>query len=224
LGGVVKGIVQDTLGPDRKPQYNDSVDTTKSMTTNATDFASWYHDSKYSKVVVDTLPLVAQADGTFVYDHSGTYANGAWTIPAFFPLDDRGWATLPNGPEIPFLETCDQDQGKHNFSFTSEVRYWFEHQGGETLSFIGDGDVWVFVNGKLAVDLGGVHGASPGSVTLDATTSARFNLTVGKIYEIAVFQAQRHSSRSTLRFSLPVFILSGSKCTPCSADACATSP
>jgi fibro-slime domain-containing protein len=171
-GGVIKGIVKDTLGVDRKPQYNDSIDTTKSMTTNATDFDSWYHDSKYSKVVVDTLPLVAQAGGTFVYDHSGTYANGDWTIPAFFPLDDRGWATPPDGPEIPFLETCNQDQAKHNFSFTSEVRYWFEYQGGETLSFIGDDDVWVFVNGKLAVDLGGVHGASPGSVTLDATAAS----------------------------------------------------
>src|SRR6266542_5400386 len=43
--------------------------------------------------------------------------------------------------------------------------------------------------------LGGVHGASPGSVTLDATTAARFNLTVGKIYEIAIL-AQSGQSRS----------------------------
>jgi fibro-slime domain-containing protein len=217
-GGVVKGIVKDTLGADRKPQYNDSVDTTKSMTTNAKDFSSWYNDSDYSKVVVDTLPLVAQADGTFLYDHSGVYANGDWTIPAFFPLDNRGWAAPPDGPEIPFLETCNQDQAKHNFSFTSEVRYWFEYQGGETLSFIGDDDVWVFVNGKLAVDLGGVHLAAPGSVTLDATTASTFNLTKGKIYEIVVFQAERKIYRSSYKLTLGKFNRTRTQCTPHCGD------
>ena len=215
---VVKGIVKDTLAADRRPEYDDSVDTTKSMTTNADDFKSWYHDSKYSKVVIDTLPLVQQ-DNTFVYDHSGVYSGGAWTTPAFFPLDDRGWATPPDGQEIPFLETCDLDKAKHNFSFTSEVRYWFEFQGGETLSFIGDDDVWVFVNGRLAVDLGGVHQASPGSVTLDTTTAAAtYNLTVGKIYEIVIFQAERKISRSSYKLTLGKFNRTRTNCSPRCGD------
>jgi len=222
-GAVIKGIVKDTLGDDREPQYNPDVDTTKSMTTNADDFNSWYHTSKYSKVVIDTLPLVQQPDGTFLYDHSGVYAGGAWTTPAFFPLDDKGWATPatgtdPAGPEVPFLETCDLDRAKHNFSFTSEVRYWFEYQGGEALSFIGDDDVWVFVNGKLAVDLGGVHLAAAGSVTLDDTTATTFNLTKGKIYEIIIFQAERKISRSSYKLTLGKFNRTHTSCAPRCGD------
>jgi fibro-slime domain-containing protein len=217
-GAVVKGIVKDTLGADREPQYNPDVDITKSMTTNADDFNSWYHTSKYSKVVIDTLPLVEQTNGTFLYDHSGVYSGGKWTTPAFFPLDDKGWATPPDGPEIPFLETCDQDKAKHNFSFTSEVRYWFEYQGGEALSFIGDDDVWVFVNGKLAVDLGGVHQAASGSVTLDATAATTFNLTVGKIYEIVIFQAERKISRSSYKLTLGKFNRTYTDCSPRCGD------
>jgi len=45
---------------------------------------------------------------------------------------------------------------QHNFSFTSEVRYWFSYSTSKqyTLNFTGDDDVWVFVNRKLAVDMG----------------------------------------------------------------------
>jgi fibro-slime domain-containing protein len=218
---VVTGIVKELLGEDRTPQYNPDVDTAESRTTNAEDFASWYHDSKYSNVVIDTLALTQQADGTFVYDRSGVWnrAAGTWTTPAFFPLDDKGWATPPNGPEIPFLGVATRtDNAKHNFGFTSEVRYWFEYQGGEKLDFTGDDDVWVFVNGRLAVDLGGVHTASSGSITLDAAAAELYKLTVGKIYEIVVFQAERRVTDSGYKLTLGKFNRTRTLCTPRCGD------
>jgi fibro-slime domain-containing protein len=205
--GLCLLITQDTLGPDpdRKPVWNPSVDLTKSNTTNAADFDTWYRDSPHSQTVVDTLVFAAQPDGTFLYDHSAKWdrTSSTWTTPPFFPLDDRGWATPPDGPEIPYLGIGD-DGKKHNFGFTSELRYWFEYLGTEKLDFIGDDDVWVFVNGHRAVDIGGVHVATAGAVTLSAR-AAEFGLTAHHIYEIVVFQAERHVTQSSYKLTLGQF-------------------
>ena len=53
-------------------------------------------------MAVNVLVLDAQTDGTYVYDHSEVWDKvaGVWTTPPYFPLDDRGWALPPSGPEI----------------------------------------------------------------------------------------------------------------------------
>jgi fibro-slime domain-containing protein len=99
--------------------------------------------------------------------------------PLFFPIDsDPFSASELTGAQIPALYdpaiSWDLDatgnHRLHNFSFTSEVRYWFKYDATKSyqLDFVGDDDFWVFINRKLAVDLGGLHSATPGSVTLDA--------------------------------------------------------
>jgi fibro-slime domain-containing protein len=58
----------------------------------------------------------------------------------------------------------------------------------------------VFVNRRLAVDLGGIHTAQTGSVTISGTNN--YGMTTGNVYEIVVFQAERQKTSSTYQLTL----------------------
>jgi len=133
-----------------------------------------------------------------------------------------------------------------NFYFTSEVRYLFRYAGGEKLSFFGDDDVWVFINGHLVLDLGAPHERMKGDVTLTATgatyaitaqntstgadiavtggsgTVANLGLEVGKTYEIAIFHADQHPRESNYQLTLSGYSTTRSVCVPRCGDGVAT--
>ena len=172
--------------------------------TSADSFSQWFRNGSWDITVPDTLRL--NLTGTVYMFESGS----------FFPLDQAGWVAL--GQETPQHALRPppygnwEDAGNHNFYFTSEVRFWFEYTGNHSLAFLGDDDVWVFVNRRLAVDVGGVHSPMEGSVNIDASTASQFGLTEGNVYEIAVFQAERHVTASSYHLELSGFNTAPSNC------------
>jgi fibro-slime domain-containing protein len=97
-----------------------------------------------------------------------------------------------------------------------------------TLDFLGDDDVWMFVNKKLAVDIGGIHTPQQKSVTITSTgpnaNAATFGLSNGNVYEVEVFQAERQTTSSSFKLTLSGFNAGTSACGPICGDGVVTPP
>jgi fibro-slime domain-containing protein len=88
---------------------------------------------------------------------------------------------------------------RYNYSFTLELLTTFFYEGGETFDIVGDDDIWIFINNRLAVDLGGKHSAAPAKLVLD-DLAADLKLTKGEEYPFHLFFAERKSDKSSLAF------------------------
>jgi len=172
--GTDKGIVQDTLGPDGKPVYAGDTPTTHGQGP----FDQWYRDvDGVNLSLPQSILLTESGGGTFTFSSD-----------AFFPIDDQGFG----------------NQGReHNFHFTYEIRTEFQYLGGEVFTFTGDDDLFTFINGRLAIDLGGVHGPESQSIDLDAQAS-QLGITVGEVYSLDFFFAERHTTQSNFRIDTTI--------------------
>ncbi len=174
LEGLYPGQVLAELPPDtRKPLINPA----RMPADVIENLSDWYVTTEGVNIpyVMDIwLAPHATKPDTFEFE-----------VNDFFPLDD--WNETP----------ADVQNGR-NFLFTTELHTKFEYKGGEVFTFLGDDDVFAFVNHQLGVDLGGIHGPKMGSVSLDAQATA-FGLTVGETYDLDLFQAERNPGGSNYR-------------------------
>lgn len=167
-----RGLVLPDLGADSKPVYASASSTP--TTSGKASFDQWYRDVPgVNQRELFVLPLTRPDGGDrFVYDNQ-----------EFFPLDGKLFGNEGNS---------------HNYHFTYELHTEFAYEGGEQFRFTGDDDLFVFINHKLAIDLGGVHGPQDATIDVDAQAAA-LGLEKSKVYPLDFFFAERHTSQSTFR-------------------------
>ncbi|HEX2873626.1 MAG TPA: fibro-slime domain-containing protein [Polyangiaceae bacterium] len=198
LNDIGCGMVAPALGTDSKPVFASGIGTQKRVTmgdwehltfgscaewngwnpdpviTSQLSFDQWYRDDA-------TVNQTFEVDVTLVDDGTGALA---YDSAAFFPIDGMGFGNTP-GEE-------------HNFHFTTEGHLKFGYVAGQKFTFRGDDDLWIFVNGKLALDLGGQHLPIAATIDFDAQAEA-LGIRPGGTYQMDFFHAERHTDQSNFR-------------------------
>ncbi|MBK8804444.1 MAG: fibro-slime domain-containing protein [Fibrobacteres bacterium] len=201
--GLVKGMVQTSLGTNFLPVYTgrDSGNWQSGGINNqgpakALPLAQSLWKKSTPTNWFDTLALKAAVPGIAIGHgcvelplvKNGAKDSGYYKFAdtSFFPLDTisdrRGYS--------PMTAT---DGKLHNFLFCMHGHAAFEYTPGLKFEFRGDDDVWVFINNKLAVDLGGSHAPESSFVNLD-----KMRLREGSIYPFDIFYCERQLSGSSI--------------------------
>lgn len=141
-----------------------------------------------------------------------TWVGDGWAWSCDYPAAaPEGWPRYIEGTETEVSSTQDGNtsyrwisgdsdsdiltQGGRNGHFCTESHAMFKYKKGLKFNISGSDDIWVYINNKLAVDLGGMHLPAPGNVDLDKFMP---DLEIGKQYDVDIYTCNRRSRSSNL--------------------------
>lgn len=167
------------------PIYGMAVDAYKSIVLTDNGTGTYSFEAGYSGTKKDVQ-----------YDReSGTIYNGTngGDESGFYPLENLGY-------EQPGLLTTTSAVGAtHNGGFTlrGESQFVYNKDSNLYFTFTGDDDVYMYINGVLALDLGGAHGRNSKTVNLNDLDATKYGLKEGQVATFTFFYMERCSDAST---------------------------
>ena len=167
------------------PIYGMAVDAYKSIVLTDDGSGIYSFEAGYSGTKKDVQ-----------YDReSGTIYNGTnvGDESGFYPLENLGY-------EQPGLLTTTSAVGAtHNGGFTlrGESQFVYNKDSNLYFTFTGDDDVYMYINGVLALDLGGAHGRNSKTVELNKLDATKYGLKEGQVATFTFFYMERCSDAST---------------------------
>ena len=208
-GGHVPGMVQDTL-VNGAPARVDSLVYPWAQCSAAHEIEKWFvpqvvaHDAagkEYKNGVCRDISLSLDEEGFWQADFTNEEGDCNDTInPGFYPIDDLRYLDSAKTVLNPKFD-WDVQGCKHNYSFAMKVSAQFRYVKGQYFEFRGDDDVWVFINNRLVVDIGGCHSPVEGGVNLDTIgkNDPSLKLIEGREYPFHIFFSERNATGSNFK-------------------------
>lgn len=177
-GSTDHTITLDYLNADRKPIYNNAVPhNTFPPTGNVTSWPYWWYSVEgYNIAIPVNITLSNNVCGNNCDGRTYGYENSN-----FYPINNQGFGNYYNN---------------RNYHFAMELHTKFTYKGDEIFEFRGDDDLWVYINNRKVIDLGGIHTQLEASVQLNQTN---IGLIVNKTYDFDLFFAERHTVDSNFK-------------------------